>query len=77
MVFFAASNFSWSATATDPVPLMAIALRFFEPITAPNPLRPAALLSLIMQAILLRFSPAGPMHIQRIFWSLRSSLMIC
>jgi len=63
--------------ATFPVPLTAIAFKFFEPITAPRPFLPAARLSLIIQAILLRRSPAGPMQIIRVFWSFRLSLIIC
>ena len=40
-----------------------MALRFFEPITAPTPDRPAARpMSLITQAKRTRFSPAGPMQ---------------
>src|SRR6056297_1057740 len=46
---------------TLPVPLTVIALRFLEPITAPTPDLPAALSSsFIIAAILLRFSPPGP-----------------
>src|SRR6056297_869448 len=46
---------------TLPVPFTAIAFRFLEPITAPTPDLPAALSSsFIIAAILLRFSPPGP-----------------
>jgi hypothetical protein len=55
-----------SATRTPPVPRTAMALRFFEPITAPTPLRPAArCLSFMMQAKRTSFSPPGPMQATR------------
>ncbi len=50
------------------VPLTAMALRFFDPMTAPPPSLPQARpypglsASLMMQAILTSFSPAGPMQ---------------
>ena len=50
------------ATRTLPVPRTAMAFRFFEPITAPTPDRPAARnLSFTMAAKSTWFSPAGPM----------------
>jgi hypothetical protein len=51
------------ATCTGCVPRAATALRFLAPITAPTPERPAArCLSLMMQAVRARRSPAGPME---------------
>ena len=45
------------------VPTTATAFRFFEPITAPTPDRPAArCISFMIAAISTCFSPAGPMH---------------
>ena len=59
-------NAAGSATRTPPVPRTAMALRFFEPMTAPTPLRPAArCLSFMMQAKRTSFSPPGPMHATR------------
>src|SRR2546425_10579113 len=59
-------NSSGSAHCTAPVPRTAIALTFFEPITAPTPERPAARdLSLMTQATRLRVSPAGPIPLMR------------
>ncbi len=59
----AARNLSLSPILTPFVPLTTIALRFFDPMTAPTPLRPAALWSsFIMLAKRTLFSPAGPMH---------------
>ena len=50
-----------SATDTFPEPRTTIAFRFLLPITAPTPLRPAALYrSFMIAAIRLRCSPAGP-----------------
>jgi hypothetical protein len=54
-----------------------MAFRFFEPMTASSPFCPTALNSLMMQAVLQRFSPAGPMQAIRTFWSFSSFLMIC
>src|SRR4030042_1194388 len=52
-----------SATGTFILPFTAIALSFFEPITAPSPERPAALpLLFITAAIRHFFSPEGPMQ---------------
>jgi len=52
-----------SATRTAPVPRMATALRCFDPITAPMPVRPAARLhSFITLANRTILSPAGPMQ---------------
>ena len=54
---------SGSKAGTVCVPRTAMALRFFEPMTAPGPVRPACLPpSLLMLAKRTRFSPAGPMH---------------
>ncbi|MPM94275.1 hypothetical protein SDC9_141421 [bioreactor metagenome] len=59
----AARNLSLSPILTPLVPLTTIALRFLEPITAPTPLRPAALWSsFMMLAKRTLFSPAGPIH---------------
>ena len=53
-----ADNGCMSATATFFVPRTAMALRFFEPITAPMPPRPAtSFRSLTTSAYLTRFSP--------------------
>ena len=54
-----------------------MALRFFEPMTAPRPFLPTALRSLTMQEILARCSPAGPMQQTLMFWSASSSFIIC
>ena len=44
-----------------------MAFRFFDPMTAPGPVRPACLPpSLLMLANLTRFSPAGPMQATRV-----------
>ena len=57
-------NFCGSAMGTPPVPRTAMALRFFEPMTAPTPDRPAARCrSLTMAAKRTRFSPAGPIQV--------------
>ena len=45
--------------------------------TAPKPLRPAARISLMIHATLLKFSPAGPIQTILTFWSFSSFLMIC
>ncbi len=51
----------WSAIFTGILPRTAIALRRFDPITAPMPVRPAtSFRSLAMHANRTRFSPAGP-----------------
>ena len=58
-------SFSRSASnvGTACVPRTAIAFRFFDPMTAPGPVRPACLPpSLLMLAKRTRFSPAGPMQ---------------
>jgi hypothetical protein len=53
-----------------PVPLEAMAFRFLEPITAPRPHLPAALLSsAMMLASLTSLSPAGPMVTTEMFVS--------
>ena len=55
------SSISGSANDTLSCPRTAMALRFFDPITAPGPVRPACLPpSLAMPAYRTRFSPAGP-----------------
>ena len=52
-----------SATVMAPVPMTLIALRFFEPQTAPKPPWPAPLpASCTRQPCAVWFSPAGPMH---------------
>ena len=57
------SNCSRSKTGAGLRPLTAMAFRFFDPITAPVPVRPACLPpSLAMLANLTPFSPAGPMQ---------------
>ena len=49
------------------MPLTAIALRFFDPITAPGPVRAACRPpSFVMLAKRTRFSPAGPMQATRV-----------
>jgi hypothetical protein len=53
-------------TLTLPVPRTAMAFRFFEPITAPMPPRPAARMSSRMMAYEVRFSPASPITATRI-----------
>ncbi len=56
-------NSSLFAIVGSRFPRTAIALRFFEPMTAPTPPLPAALcLSLIMELIRTCRSPAGPMQ---------------
>ena len=61
--FTTSRNFVSFATFTFCDPLTTTALRFFDPMTAPTPLLPAALCSLfIMLANLTSFSPAGPIH---------------
>ncbi len=63
----AAMNALASRTLTPRVPRSATALRFFEPITAPTPLRPAArCMSLTTQAKRTPFSPATPIEATRI-----------
>ena len=62
------------ATRQEPVPLKAMALRFLEPITAPEPVRPACLPSLVMQAYRTKASPAGPIATIRISWSFSRAL---
>ncbi len=55
-------------------PFTATHFRFFDPITAPSPPRPAALRrSVMMQAIAARFSPAAPMVAVRTRFSPRSA----
>src|SRR5260370_628917 len=72
----ACMNSAGRATLTPRVPRTATAFRFFEPITAPTPDRPAArCLSLMMQAKRTRFSPAGPMQAMRVFGTPTSSRM--
>ncbi len=73
----AALNLVSSAMATEASPRRAIALRFLAPITAPRPRRPTTRRSLTMQASRDSFSPAGPMHEMRTFWSCSLSLMTC
>ncbi len=52
-----------------PPPRMAMVFSFLSPATAPMPQRPMTLpISLVRQAILTRFSPAGPMDRERRFW---------
>jgi len=70
-------SFSRDVTATEPEPLIAIAFKFFDPMTAPTPFLPAALISLMIADILLKFSPAGPMQAILMFWSFRRFLRIC
>src|SRR5512139_4012402 len=57
------SNWLLFATSVRPEPLTATAFRFFEPITAPSPDRPATLpFSEIIDDINDRPSPDGPMQ---------------
>ena len=56
-----------SAIGKSPSPRMTTAFRFFEPITAPAPPRPYALLALMILANRTRFSPACPMVATLIF----------
>ena len=59
-------NSSGLATVMSCVPRVAMALRFFEPMMAPSPVLPAALvLSLMMHAIRESFSPAMPIAATR------------
>ena len=54
---------SGSASGMELLPRTAIALSFFEPITAPIPVRPACRpKSCETQAMLTLFSPAGPIR---------------
>jgi len=58
----ASSPLSGSATLTLPVPITAIAFRFFEPKTLPNPPCPAPEPAPWIRAPMrVLFSPAGPM----------------
>jgi hypothetical protein len=51
------------AKSMDPKPRTAMAFNFFDPITAPIPVLPAASpVSVIRQAKRTKFSPPGPMH---------------
>ena len=56
-------------------PLIATALRFLDPMTAPIPVRDADLSSWIILAILTRFSPACPIAATRILLSPSSSFI--
>ena len=56
-----ALNSSWRATGIGCWPSAMTALRFFAPMTAPTPPRPATRCWLTMAAKRTRFSPAGPM----------------
>jgi len=60
-----ASTPAASATETPESPRIAIAFRFFAPMTAPTPPRPACLPSLLIVAKRTRFSPAKPIAATR------------